>query len=90
MATGVDAVEALVEEALHDGLEPVDVGAVVRDQVVGVGVGVPLRGDPRRNVALHAAGVVAQAHHRTRGDFGFGKSRCDGAEVDGYAKKGKC
>ena len=85
VAAGVDAVEAFVEEALHDGLEPVDVRAVVGDEVVGVGIGVPLRGHPRRDVTLHAAGVVRQTHHRAGDDLGLGECWRHRAKVNRYA-----
>ena len=86
VTAGVDAVEALVEDALHDGLEVRDVG-VVRDQGVGVGIGVPLRRHPFRDVSLHATGVVVQAVPVLGYDFGLGKGGSNGTQVHDHAKK---
>ncbi len=57
VATRVDPVEAGSKVALHVGLEIGDVG-FVDDEIGGVLVGIPLRGDPDGNIALEAAGVV--------------------------------
>lgn len=81
VSSSMDTEFSRCEVALHDGLEPVDIG-IVTDERGGIGVTGEPRRDPLGDIPLEAARIVDGA---VVGDnFGLGESWRNGSKVDSH------